>query len=553
MIKEDLEKAVKQALQQDISLQKGERFGDFFVSPRDVAILKDDLKISPEEIAQKIFSSADNFLEKAVFEGGYINLYLKSDKILDLLQALNDEIQEFLKSPNFEGQTFLFDYSGPNIAKPFSVGHLRSTVIGQANYNIHKALGAKTIGVNHLGDWGTQFGKLIYAIKTWGNEEEIAKNPIKNLTALYVRFHQEAETDENINESAREWFKRLEDGDKEARRLWEKCVAWSMDEFNRIYEIIGIKIDHTQGESFYEDKLQDVIGELKEKGLLKESQGAQIVELEGLPPALIQKKDLATLYLTRDLAALKYRIETYKPTKIIYHVGNDQALHFQQLIAVAEKLGYLKQTQIELAAHGLIRLEGGKMSTRKGHVVLLDEIISEAKDKAKQIIKQKNPDLKDIDGVAEAIGVSAIKYADLNQNRKSDIVFSFDKVVALKGNSGPYLQYTYARAASILRKLDKQYPGSMAQRFLPQEAMECARHIIGLPEALEQSARNSSPNVLCDFTYKLCEIFNTFYESKKIISEDQAESAKNAYIVLTVKNILAVCFELIGLTKLEEI
>jgi arginyl-tRNA synthetase len=469
------------------------------------------------------------------------------------LKEIEEKNKEYFILADTKEQTVVFDYSSPNIAKAFSVGHLRSTVIGQANLNIHKILGFNVVGINHIGDWGTQFGKLIYAIKSWGNEDEIAKNPIKELNLLYVKFHEEAQKDEALNNEARSWFKKLEDGDVEARRIWKKCVDWSMTEFNRIYSLLGVEIDNIQGESFFEDKLQGILDELKKKGLLRESQGAQIVELENLPPALIQKNDEATLYLTRDLAALKYRIETYNPSEIIYHVGNDQDLHFRQLKAVAEKLGWLEKTKIIFAGHGLIRLETGKMSTRKGQVILLDDLILEAKEKSLEIIDKKNPDLKDKGSAAQAIAISAIKYADLSSNRKSDIVFSFDRVVSLKGNSGPYLQYTYARAQSILRKLELEFKGSKPMPHLSEDGVDIARHISKFRNILVQAAKNSNPSAVCDFTFKLCEHFNAFYEKKKIITEDQTESLRNSYIVYLSKTILAICFDILGLGTLDEI
>ena len=311
------------------------KFGDFCLTPGTLNTIAKKQSSSPADVAQKIaVDLKSNFpkqIQKAEYESGYLNIYLTKEAYLNELKEINRDIDAYLKDPQNTAKTIVFDYSSPNIAKPFSIGHLRSTIIGQANYNIHKALGYKTVGINHLGDWGTQFGKLIVAIKKWGNEDEIAKNPIEELNELYVKFHAEAEKDDALNDEARDWFKKLEDGDDEARVIWQKCVDWSMREFDRVYKILGVKIDESLGESFYIDKQKDVIAELKEKNLLKVSEGAQIVELENMPPALICKKDGATLYLTRDLAAIKYRIEKYSPSEIIYHVGNDQSLHFQQL------------------------------------------------------------------------------------------------------------------------------------------------------------------------------------------------------------------------------
>jgi arginyl-tRNA synthetase len=551
MIKNVLEKQIEEALGKKITLKDQARFGDYFVSPSDVSLFGRDLSLTGEQLASNIFASIKEQAEKSLFENGYVNIYLKKEVILTGLETMED-IGSFTKKSN-KDKVIIFDYSQPNIAKPFSVGHLRSTIIGQANYNIHKFLGYKTIGINHIGDWGTQFGKLIYAVKTWGNPAEIEADPINQLVNLYQKFHREAEVDPNLNEAAAEWFRKLELHDEEATELWKKCILWSFAEFNRLYSVLNIKIDETIGESFYADKTDAVISELKDKGLLVKSEGAQIVELENMPPAIIQKTNESTLYLTRDLAAVKYRIEKYQPDEIIYHVGNDQYLHFQQLFAVIKKLGWSEKTKLTFAGHGMIRLEDGKMSTRAGRVVLLNDLIVQAKQKALQIIDAKNPELKDKNGVAQKIGLSAIKYADLATNRKSDIVFSFDKMISLKGNSGPYLQYSYARSSSILRKFVKQYPDLEAVADLPDEGLALAREMLGLGGALDRAADSSNPNIVCDFAYKMAVEFNNYYEKKKIVTDDPQQTQKNIYLIKAFQGLLGNVFDLIGLSRLEDI
>jgi len=530
-------------------------FGDFCLTPGTLNEIAQKENSNPAEIAQNIAkelkSSFSNLVEKAEFEAGYLNIYLSKEAYLSELEEINNDIVSYLTNTQNTDKTIVFDYSSPNIAKPFSVGHLRSTIIGQANYNIHKVLGFKTIGINHLGDWGTQFGKLMVAIKKWGNEEDIVKNPIEKLNELYVKFHEESEVDKSLDDEARVWFKKLEDGDAQAREIWQKCVDWSMTEFDRIYKILDIKIDEATGESFYEDKLQDVIDELKEKGLLEESEGAQVVDLgEGMIPALIQKSDGATLYMTRDLAALKYRIEKYHPEEIIYHVGNDQSLHFKQLEAVVNKLGW--KIKIVFAGHGMIRLADGKMSTRSGRTVLLDDLIKEARKRAMEIISQKNPDLNNAEESAQKIGISAIKYADLSSNRRSDVIFSFDKMVSLSGNSGPYLQYTYARACALIRKFKADYSIDPVLH-LDDEGLQLAKKIILLKNKLEISAQNSTPNLVCEYAFELAEEFNTFYEKKKILTDEKDATAKSIYLVASFKNSLESLFDLLGIAKLEEI
>lgn len=547
-VKSKIDKALKGLTDKDIKLSSGGSFADYSISPGDIT----DVGSKAEEIVQHLQNALRDEADSIKLTNGFINIRLRPTEYLEELKKIELD-KNYFKISEAEKKTIIFDYSSPNIAKPFSVGHLRSTIIGQANLNLHKFLGFKTIGINHVGDWGTQFGKLIYAIKTWGDDQQIAKNPVVELNALYVKFHAEVEKNDELNDKAREWFRKLETGDEEARRIWGQCIKWSMEEFDRIYQVLGVKIDEVQSESFYEDKLGSVIDELKEKKLLEESLGAQIVELEDMPPALIQKKDAATLYLTRDLAAIKYRIENYNPDEIIYHVGNDQSLHFKQLFAVADKLGWTKTVKLTFAGHGLIRLEEGKMSTRAGRTILLNDLIEEAKNRALKIIEEKNPELKDKNEVAQKIGISAIKYADLSTNRKSDVIFSFDKMLSLKGNSGPYLQYTYARASSVIRKLQEKHKDVKTIPYLPEEGINLAREIIFAKDKIICAYALSSPNAVCDLAFKIAENFNHFYEKKKIISDDPVESSKNAYLVSITKNLMGTIFDLLTLERLEEI
>lgn len=556
MIRKKIEASIQQAIgiMAELSVTRGE-FGDFCLSPGDVARISQETGLSADDLINKIGQAleAEKLCDKTEYKSGYINIYLSRDQYTEELKSMLSDIKSYCRDEANKGLTVVFDYSSPNIAKPFSVGHLRSTVIGQANYNIHKALGYNTVGVNHIGDWGTQFGKLIYAIKAWGNEADIAKDPINELNKLYVRFHSEAEKDDSLNEKAREYFKKLEEGDQDVRQLWRKCVEWSFLEFDRIYSVLGVKIDEVRGESFYEDKLQDVIVELKEKGLLTESEGAQIVALDGLPPALIQKGDGATLYMTRDLAALKYRLETYNPAAIIYHVGNDQNLHFQQLEAVAIKLGWVEKGQIVFAGHGMIRLPEGKMSTRAGKTVLLEDLLTEAQERAAKIIEEKGSETTDPKRLALEIGVSAIKYADLSQNRKGDVIFSFDKMISLKGNSAPYLQYSLARLYSIEHKAQEKFTGVKSQEYLGDDAIAISRKIIRLRHILKAASDASLPNLLTEFLYDLTNEFNSFYEKFQIITEDQEETARNLFVIDVLRETIGYVFELLGLTKIEKI
>jgi len=549
---QELGRKLKKALKVDfeIELQPTEgNFGDFCLPPGQVKRICAAGGLSAEELLSEVKKS----FAAVKLEGGYLNFYLPDEYFLtELEKFVANPAGYFCETKNAQ-RTVVFDYSSPNVAKPFGVGHLRSTDIGQANYNLHKLLGYKTVGINFLGDWGTQFGKLLYAIKTWGDEKKITQNPIAELAGLYQKFHDEAAKNSALGEEGREWFKRLEQGEPEAHSLWQKCVEWSKEEFSRVYRILNVEIDETSGESKYIEKVPKVIDELKDKNLLVESEGAQIVELEGMPPAIIIKSNETTTYITRDLAALKDRLGKYQPEKIIYHIGNDQALHFRQLQKVAEKLGWLDKTSLVFAGHGLIRLKAGKLSTRAGRVVLLDEVMAEANRRTLKIIEKKNPDLPGKERIAQEIAVSAIKYADLVSNRKSDTVFSLDKIVNLRGNSGPYLQYVYARTMSLGRKFSAKFPGSKPAVFVDKEALKLSKLIVRAQNIFNSAAAASTPNLVCELGWKIAEEFNHYYEQERIISDDREESCRKMFIVDATKLALGIIFDVLGIAKLEEI
>jgi arginyl-tRNA synthetase len=460
-----------------------------------------------------------------------------------------------------KGKTVIVDYSSPNIAKPFGIGHLRSTIIGQAIYNIYKFLGYKVIGDNHIGDWGTQFGKLIYAIKKWGKEKEINKNPIKELHSLYVKFHKEAESNPELEEEARIWFKKLEQGDKEAKRVWKKCVDWSFKEFDRTYKILGIQIDLTLGESFYQSMLKDVIKKALEKKVAIKSKGALIISFPNdiLPPLMIQKSDGATLYSTRDLATIDYRFEKFNPAKIIYEVGNDQVLYLKQLFFAAELLRYSKRENFFHVAHGMMRLSTGKMSTRKGKTVFLEEVLDGAIKKAKYVVTEKNPELskKEKEKIAKIIGIGAVKYNDLSQHYSRDIIFDWDKILNLKGNSGPYLQYTFARAHSILRKSrakTQDIKKFKEQELKEEQEIKLLKMLSKFPEVVEESADIYSPNLICNFLLELCQEFNLFYEKIPVLKA-KTKDLKIARLALIegISQVIKNGLNLLGIEVLEKI
>ena len=555
MIKDQVQDDLREKLGvSNIEVQESQ-FADFTITPAEIARINKEHQL--ELNSDKILAILQEKFNKDLYDtagtesrNGFVNISLSQEIVNSEVKKMSDDISAYLSLPN-PGAKIIIDYSGPNIAKPFSVGHLRSTVIGQANYNIHKILGYDVVGINHIGDWGTQFGKLIYAVKAWGNEEEIAKDPINELVALYQRFHQEAEENPDLNSQAADWFRKLELHDQEAQELWRRCIAWSFKEFDRLYKVLEVKIDDTKGESFYADKTDDVIEELKKKGLLVESQGAQIVELADMPPAIIQKTNESTLYMARDLAAVKYRIETYHPDKIIYHVGNDQLLHFRQLFAVVEKLGWAHSNVLEFAGHGMMRLPEGKMSTRKGRVVLLDDLLTEAKGRVEALVSEKEK--SEIKGREMELAVSAVKYADLSSNRSSDVVFSFDRLIDLKGNSALYLEYTYARIESLIREYDSKYPDTPAGEEFAEEAKDLVRNGILFKRILSRAADNSTPNTLCDFVYNFANKFNSFYEKNRIITDDKKKTQQNMVVVIFARTIIATSLDLLGLTKFEKI
>jgi len=557
MILDTIRKLVKEGSNLDFDFEFADRFSDICLSPGEINRISHESGKSPEEL----ISSLDNLFadkltdltEKTEYLGGFYNIHIKNLALAENLRLINKDLDLYLIDSDKKGETVIIDYSSPNIAKPFSVGHLRSTIIGQANLACHQALGYKTVGVNHIGDWGTQFGKLIVAIKRWGDEGEIEKDPIRSLNNLYVKFHKEQEEDSTLEDEARNWFTRLEQGDKEAQRLWKKCVTWSLAEFDRIYDRLGIHIESVKGESFYHSHLEGVVVELKEKKLLEKSENAQIVKIGDLPPALIKKSDGSTLYMTRDLAALKYRIKEYNPKKIIYHVGNDQALHFRQLEEVAKKLGWLDGSKIVFAGHGLLRLPEGKMSTRLGKTILLEDLIEEAVTRSLKIIEDKNPDLKNKKDIAEKIGISAIKYSDLSQNRKSDIEFSFDRAISLEGNSGPYLQYTYARISSLIRKYEDKFSDSSSELKVEDNFREIAMLIVRVKETLRKSANSSMPSMICDHAFKIANAFNSYYEKQKIVSEDEKSSSIKIQTIYLIQKVLGKLIDILGIDRLEEI
>ncbi len=447
------------------------------------------------------------------------------------------------------GKTVCIDYSAPNIAKSFSIGHLRSTMIGNALKNIYQKLGYRVVGINHLGDWGTQFGKMIVAYNKWGNRAEIEKNPIVELQKLYVKFHDEVANDPTLEDQARAVFKALEDGDANTLELWRYFRDESLKEFMSMYDLLGVSFDSYDGESFYNDKMAAVADELEQKGLLVEDDGAMIVRIDPLPPALIKRRDGATLYITRDLAALLYRYKTYHFDKVLYVVGNEQKLHFDQLKSVSKLMGY--NLDIHHVNFGLVMQDGKKMSTRGGRVVKLYDVIKEAIASASQAIFDKNPNLNNQEAVAKAVGIGAVIFNDLKNDRNLDIEFNLESMLAFEGQTGPYLQYSSVRIASILKNqtLTEDYPFESYTEDLP---FELIKQLSAFEDALEKAAELNGPHVISRYLLQLAQTFNQFYGQYKIITEDEALKQANLHLIQAVRIVLNEGMRLLGMIALDE-
>lgn len=567
MVKEHIYTVIKRSLEKlnlpvenlNITSPAQESYGDYSTS---IALqLAKSEKKNPMELAQTI---ADNIESKdiigkvEVMKPGFINLWISKEKLLGNLSEIDPS---FGNTHTNAGQHVIVEYSSPNIAKPFTVGHLRSTIIGDAIANLLEATGATVFRDNHLGDWGTQFGKQIYAIKAWGDEKQIeeSENPVKELVSLYVKFHEEAEKNPQIEEEGRKWFKKLEEGDEEAKRLWKKCIDWSWKEFNKIYQKLGIEFTENDGrgygESYFEDKMEPVIEELREKNLLKESKGAELAFFpdDKLPPLMIIKQDGATLYATRDLATDKFRLENPRygsDVTIINEVGAEQALYFKQLFELEEMLGWIKKGQRIHIKHGMYRFKDMKMSTRKGNTIWLEDVLEEAIKRAKGLAKDKVNE-----ETAEKVGIGAIKWNDLKRSSHLDIVFDWDEILNMQGNSGPYVQYTYVRCKSILNKLDTSVipdpdPGSSNMN---EDELTILRTLNKYPEAVMEAAKNYAPNYITTYLYDLSQKYNLFYQKHQILKEANVNT-RNFRILLTqkVSIILRHGLNLLGIETVEK-
>lgn len=481
------------------------------------------------EVAQQIDTSA---FEKVEAVGPYINFFLDKSTISG--QVLSDVIKHgshYADQNLGQGRQVAFDMSSPNIAKPFSIGHLRSTVIADSLANVFEKLGYKPVRINHLGDWGKQFGMLIVAYQKWGDQAAVEADPIAELLKLYVRINAEAEADPSLDEEAREWFRKLEAGDEEAVSLWQWFRDESLVEFNRLYKELDVSFDSYNGEAFYNDKMDEVLDLLEDKGLLKESQGAQVVDLAAYGieyPALIKKSDGATLYITRDLAAALYRKRTYDFAKSIYVVGNEQSAHFKQLKAVLKEMGYDWSDDMHHVAFGLVTKEGKKLSTRKGNVILLEPTIAEAVARAQAQIEAKNPNLPNKEAVAHAVGVGAIKFYDLKTDRMNGYDFDLDTMVSFEGETGPYVQYAHARIQSILRKADFTPNAEATYSLSDNESWEIIKLLQDFPRMIKRASDNYEPSIIAKFAIHLAQSFNKYYAHTRILDANPERDSRLA-------------------------
>lgn len=507
------------------------------------------------ELAEKI--EASGLIRRVQVVKAYVNFFLApAASSIRVISEILTQKEAYGKADIGKGQTVVLDYSSPNIAKPFHVGHLRSTIIGHSLARIFESLGYKTVRINHLGDWGTQFGKLIVAYRKYGSPEKLAQDPIRELLDLYVRFHQEAEEDPSLEDEARAAFKALEDGGEEETRLWQEFRRLSLAEFEKIYRRLGVHFDSHLGEAAYNEAMEETVQKLQDKGLLVESQGALVVELDDLPPCLIKKKDGATLYATRDLAAAIHRYETYGFQHLFYVVGAPQRLHFQQVFGVLEKMGYEWVSRCEHIAFGHIRLGDAQLSTRKGNVIFLEDLLDQAVERVLAIISERNPDLEDKEAVAETVGVGAVIFNDLAHNRIKDISFDWETALNFEGDTGPYVQYTHARTASLLRRgveeglidgasLDGGRLSLSEEALGEDEVFELAKSLADFPAVVRRAAEEREPSEIARYLLTLCRQFNSFYHAHRIIGSPQAK--ERLALVAAVKQVIASGLYLLGI------
>ncbi len=519
--------------------------------------LSKTLKKSPNAIAGELAQSlpVGKPIEAVRAVGPYLNFFVDKTTLSEtVLRTISEERDGYGNKAVGKGKPVVIDFSSPNIAKHLAVHHLRSALIGNAIYHIYKTLGYTCVGINHLGDWGTQFGQLIVAYKKWGSEDAHKSYTVTDLNNLYVRFHQEAEKNPGLEDEARAWFKKLEAGDAEAKELWQHFKDISLKEFQKIYDMLGIHFDAFVGESFYNAMIEDTITRIKEKGLSKVSEQALIVDLEpyNMPPCLLRKKDDTTLYATRDITAAEYRKKTYDFDKMVYVVGSEQKLHFTQFFKVLELMGHDWANRCVHVDFGLMKFKDGKMSTRKGKVVLLEDLLIEAVERIRKIIEEKNPSLENKETVARDVGIGAVIFADLCTKRNKDVVFDWDEVLNFEGETGPYIQYTHARLCSILRKYGMPAtPDIKFELLKEEETFILIKNLGQFPSVIVKSAEFHEPSLICNYLIDVCGSLNRFYNAHRVLSDDEELTKARILLVDATRQVIKNGLHVLGMQAPE--
>lgn len=559
----DVKEEIAKEIQKATSLEK-EELKTYIEIPKDSSMgdyafpcfkLAKELRKAPPAIATEIKEKLEideKVISKIEIVGGYINFYINNTTFIEEVLKEYDEKKEQYGNTNIgEGKNIVIDYSAPNIAKPFHIGHLRSTVIGGALYNIYKFLNYHVIGVNHLGDYGTQFGKLIEGYKLWGEEYKIEENPIDELTKIYVRINELCKEDEKVLENCRNNFKKLEDKDPYCVEIWNRFRSLSLKEFQKVYDMLGSKFDSWNGEAFYSDKMQEIVETLEKTGKLVESEGARVIELEDMAPCIIEKTNGSTTYATRDLAAILYRIRNYDFDKALYVTSYEQVLHFKQVFEVAKLLGidekYAKG--LEHVPFGMVRLKTGKMSTREGNIVKLEDLLNEAIARAAKVIEEKNPDLENKEEVAKKVGLGAVIFNDLSNGRIKDEIFDWDSMLNFQGETGPYIQYIYVRTKSVLEKAGyvPEYKNIQVEVLTDEASTAVVKTIANFANTLEQVVEKNEPSILSRYLIDLSQSFSSFYNANKIIGEEQEKQDARLYLTYAVGNVLQTGARLLGI------
>ena len=553
-LKEHIEELTLEEITALIEVPPNKDMGDFaFPCFKLAKVFRKAPNMIAAELSEKI--EAKGVISNVTPLGGYINFFVNKSQLAEtVIKDVLTKKEKYGHSDLGKDKTIVIDFSSPNIAKPFHIGHIRTTVIGNALYKIYDSQGYNTVRINHLGDYGTQFGKLIVAFKLWGNKEAVEANPIPELLKLYIQFHDEAERHPEMEDEARAWFTKLENGDKEAKELWQWFRDESLKEFARVYDLLDIEFDSYNGESFYSDKMDRVIDIIKDKGLLQESQGTNIVDLEeyNMPPALITKNDGSTLYMTRDLAAALYRKENYDFEKCIYVVGSQQSLHFQQLFKVLELVGFEWAKDMVHVPFGMVALEEGTMSTRKGRVVFLEDVLKQAIEKTKETMLTKNPNALNVDEIAKQVGVGAIVFQELSNSRIKDYTFSWSRTLSFEGETGPYVQYTHARCCAVLRKAEEEVTTDINYELLNDvDSAEVLKVIASFNKTILNAMRKNEPHIITRFVLDLAQAFNKFYHDNSILVEDAELRKARLALVCATRQALENGLKLLGMQAPE--